>query len=303
MKHAGASVFGFGSGIFNELEAVVRTMPPHQFFDGYLKNRVIVKPAAELTVQQAATAPLRAGYLRLVCISDTHNAHAALGALPPGDVLVHAGDFTDVGSEKDVLGFCDWLDQQSQFRHKVVIAGNHDLSLDKDSYERNWPRFCQKRGIKKADTGILEARLRASCTYLLHEGCEIDGVRFFGSPYQPEFYDWAFNMCRENGECFAKWSSMPRGGVDVLLTHGPPMGHGDWCEGSGHQGCADLLDYVERYQPRLHVFGHIHESYGATTNGRTVFLNASTLNLQYDERRPRPPLVFDVAKPTCRDDQ
>jgi predicted phosphodiesterase len=293
MHFPSGSSFGFGSGIFTGIEPLLRTMLPDRFYATHLEKRIVVKRASEMLVPDPAAAPLRPGFLRLVCVSDTHNAHAALGHLPPGDVLVHAGDFTDVGSESDVLGFCDWLDTQTQFRHKVVIAGNHDLSLDAASYDRNWKRF--RKSLKKADTALLETRLRSSCTYLLHEGCEIDGVRFFGSPYQPEFYDWAFNLGRNNGECFAKWSTMPRGGVDVLLTHGPPMGHGDTCVGSGHQGCADLLDYVEAFPPQVHVFGHIHESYGATTNGKTLFLNASTLDVNYDEKHPRQPLVVDVA--------
>ena len=289
---AGAAVFGFGSGIFTGIEAHLRSMTPDNFFK-LLQQRIVVRDATSSLVQEPMTAPRLPGHIRLVCVSDTHNAHNALGVLPPGDVLVHAGDFTDVGSEEDVMNFCAWLDKQHQFRHKIVIAGNHDLSLDRESYPRNWRRFHHRSML---DTSALEARLRASCTYLLHEACVVDGVKFFGSPYQPEFYDWGFNLCRDSGACFEKWSTMPRD-VDVLITHGPPLGHGDLCVGNGNQGCADLLDFVEMFKPRVHIFGHIHEAYGATTNGKTLFVNASTLNLQYDERHPRPPVVFDVALP------
>jgi len=82
----------------------------------------------------------------------------------------------------------------------------------------------------------------------------------------------------------------------------PPAGcagHGDLCKHGGRAGCVDLLDEVEsRIRPRYHVFGHIHEGYGATTNGETTFINASTCNYRYDRHNLNPPIVFDV--PTKR---
>ena len=72
-------------------------------------------------------------------------------------------------------------------------------------------------------------------------------------------------------------------GREILITHGPPVGHGDRCEPAGHRaGCVDLLATVsKRVRPMYHVFGHIHEGYGATTDGTTCFVNASTCTSRY----------------------
>jgi len=79
-----------------------------------------------------------------------------------------------------------------------------------------------------------------------------------------------------------------------LLTHGPPIGHGDECCGHNNRaGCVDLLRTVQqRVQPLYHIFGHIHEGYGQTTDGKTMFINASSCNSQY--RPQHQPIVFDL---------
>ncbi len=102
----------------------------------------------------------------------------------------------------------------------------------------------------------------------------IDGVRFYGSPWQPWFYDWAFNLER-GPEIRAKWDLIPEG-IDVLITHGPPYGIGDLIARSDNAGCQDLLEVVEKIKPKVHVFGHIHEDYGITSNGVTTYINASS---------------------------
>lgn len=87
-----------------------------------------------------------------------------------------------------------------------------------------------------------------------------ESLRFYGSSWQPWFYDWAFNLQRGT-EIRAKWEQIPID-TDVLITHGPPYGFGDRITRGEHVGCLDLLDAVVKIQPRLHIFGHIHEGYG-----------------------------------------
>lgn len=264
-----------------------------------LRDRLRCASADHMLVADPIKTPRPPNCKRLVLISDTHNAHRAVQSkLPPGDILVHAGDFTDVGSAHDVQQFAAWAREMgARYEAVVVIAGNHDLSLEKATYAHNYKRFGHGR---MADSDALIAELRQSCVYLEHEAATVGGLRFFGSPYQPEFCDWAFNMGRET-ECRQRWASMipehDARPIDVLVTHGPPLGHGDSCVGSGPQGCWDLLDFVESRPPLLHVFGHIHEGYGATTNGRTVFANASSMNYHYDVRALHPPMVIDVPVP------
>ncbi|MDJ0973317.1 MAG: metallophosphatase domain-containing protein [Planctomycetota bacterium] len=206
--------------------------------------------------------------MRLVCLSDTHGMEPE-GGVPPGDVLVHAGDLTTRGTRPEVEAAHAWL-AALPHRHKVVVAGNHDWAFERDA---TWARATM--------TGV---------TYLEDAEALIDGIRFWGSPWQPWFFDWAFNLQR-GAELAAKWAQIPDG-VDVLITHGPPAGHGDVTWDGRGVGCADLLEAVQRVRPRVHVFGHIHEGYGTTESDGTTFINASTCDLRY--RPVNPPIVYEL---------
>ncbi|HEV3440701.1 MAG TPA: metallophosphatase domain-containing protein [Gemmata sp.] len=189
--------------------------------------------------------------MKIVCISDTHAQHHLI-EVPDGDILIHAGDITRHGSLDDVESFNRWLGTLPH-RHKVVICGNHD--------------FCFQNQPTEARARITNA------IYLEDSGCEIEGLTFYGSPWQPWFGGWAFNLAR--GEALAaKWAYIPVG-VDVLITHGPPEGILDKTMRGDFVGCRDLLSRVLEVKPRLHVFGHIHEAAGQLTIEDTIFVNAS----------------------------
>lgn len=209
--------------------------------------------------------------VRLVLLSDTHSQHAPV-AVPPGDVLIHAGDLTDHGELDVVRDFNAWLGGLPH-PHKLVIAGNHD--------------FCFERQPEAS------AALLTNATYLLDSGVTLAGLTFYGSPWQPWFYDWAFNLQR-GPELKAKWDLIPAG-TDVLITHGPPAGHSDLTVQGDHAGCADLLAALARVQPRLHVFGHIHEGYGQTQAGPTLCVNASICDVNY--HAVNAPVVIDLPMP------
>jgi predicted phosphohydrolase len=206
--------------------------------------------------------------MRVVCLSDTHALHQQV-EVPDGDLLVHAGDLTRMGDLADVRAFDRWL-QGLPHPHKVVIAGNHD--------------FCFER-----EPGPARASLE-SCTYLQDAAVTAGGLTVYGSPWQPWFFDWAFNL--ERGEPLRqKWDLIPAD-CDILVTHGPPLGHGDRTAGGDLAGCEELLAAIQRVQPALHVFGHIHEGYGETWEGPTRCVNASTCTLGYaPENRP---IVVDL---------
>jgi Icc-related predicted phosphoesterase len=206
--------------------------------------------------------------MRIVAISDTHMRHHKI-AVPEGDVLVHAGDFTKRGSMKDVDAFNTWLGTLPH-RHKLVIAGNHDWAFQKTPAE--------------ARAALNHA------TYLEDEGVELDGVRFWGSPWQPWFLSWAFNLQR-GAEIAQKWALIPAR-TDVLITHGPPLGFGDRCVGGEEVGCADLLARIRELRPRAHIFGHIHEGSGVRTDEHTTYVNASVLDVAYEVAYP--PRVIDL---------
>ena len=209
---------------------------------------------------------------RLVLLSDTHGLHDEID-VPEGDVLVHAGDFTIAGTFDEVRRFDRFLAKQPH-RSKVIIAGNHDRSFEKE------PR--QARA------------LITSALYLEDEAATVAGIRFYGSPWQPWFLSWAFNLPR--GEALrAKWAKIPDD-TDVLVTHGPPLGILDRVLRGEAVGCADLLDRIEAVRPALHVFGHIHEGAGIHAAGLTTFVNASTCTAGYEPKNAPIIVDFDVQR-------
>jgi predicted phosphohydrolase len=168
-----------------------------------------------------------------------------------------------------VARFNDFLGRQPH-PHKVVIAGNHDWAF--------------------ALTPRRARALITHATYLEDAEATVAGLRIWGSPWQPEFMDWAFNL--PPGEPLRqKWDLIPDG-VDVLITHGPPRGHGDALPNGARVGCPELLAAVRRVRPRLHVFGHIHEGYGVTRDEHTTYVNASTCTLSYAPTNA--PVVIDL---------
>jgi predicted phosphohydrolase len=208
------------------------------------------------------------GLVRLVVLSYTHGRHAELD-VPEGDVLVHCGDLSGRGRLAEIAAFDAWL-AELPHPHKLVIAGNHD-----------WAFQTQPEAARAA--------LRHA-HYLQDSGLTIDGVSFWGSPWQPWFLDWAFNLPR--GPALAeRWAQIPPG-TDVVITHGPPMGHVDQTARGESVGCEALTEALERLQPRLHLCGHIHEAAGESRLGRTRVINASNLDLRYAPAGA--PVVIDL---------
>lgn len=214
--------------------------------------------------------------MKVVCISDTHNLLRHM-SIPDGDVLVHAGDFTMQGRAAEINEFNEQL-ARLPHKHKVVIAGNHDIGFETHSEDAR--------------------ALLTNATYLEDSGVEIEGVKFWGSPWQPQFFDWAFNLERGK-ELREKWQKIPED-TDVLITHGPPrqildMAHRQGTLASAHTGCDDLRDEVlNRVKPKYHVFGHIHEAYGWRDIDGIKFINASILNERYGIQNK--PIIFEIEK-------
>jgi Icc-related predicted phosphoesterase len=203
--------------------------------------------------------------MRLVITSDTHGRHDLIKDLPDGDVFVHAGDFMNSGLHpEEILSFNRWLAKQP-IEHRVVCGGNHD-------------RLFQL-------SRLLARELLSNATYLENTGVTIGGVSFWGSPYTPEFLNWAF-MYRRGAEAKRCWEQIPTG-LDVLITHGPPYGILDQTTPGGkHLGCVELLKAVKAKKPRVHLFGHIHGGAGTFENRDTQFINAAYLDEQYRPAEP-----------------
>jgi len=228
---------------------------------------------------------------RFVCVSDTHARHDRM-IMPEGDVLLHAGDFSSIGLMNDITRFSEWL-RDLPYQHKVVIAGNHDIPFDADGYlHGDLFRSFHRHHLKEPyDPAEIKRGLAQHCTYLEDEMATVMGYSIYGSPWQPVFYDWAFNLPRD-AHIEAKWKQIPTD-TDILITHGPPLGRGDRCAGGNRAGCHYLLKEIqERIKPKYHVFGHIHEGYGVSSDGVTTYINASSCTLRYHPSQP--PLVFDL---------
>ena len=221
--------------------------------------------------------------VRVVCLSDTHNQLDKI-RIPSGDIIIHAGDICGRGTIQELETFAA---QFSALPHptKVFIAGNHDWP-----FQENRP---QAEHVISQFDGI---------TYLQDSETKACGLRIYGAPWQPEFYSWAFNLPRGK-PLQDKWREIPLG-IDILVTHGPPFGYGDFVQRPRYEswrpkgadersvGCVDLAEAILFKKPRLHVSGHLHSGYGRINTTNTIYVNASNCNEAYQPINP--PIVVDL---------
>lgn len=199
--------------------------------------------------------------MKIFCLSDTHGYHRKLEPLPEADVVVHSGDFSHLGNVWHTEDFLDWF-RSLPIRHKVLIAGNHDIE-----FYQNW-QLSQAGENKKLPFDL------EGIHYLMDDCVVLDGIKFYGSPWQPEFCDMAFNLPRGGFELEQAWSNIPSD-TQVLLTHTPPSGILDQTRSGFHAGCEHLaFRILQLSHLKLHVFGHIHEAAGIADNEGVTFVNA-----------------------------
>ena len=175
-------------------------------------------------------------------ISDTHGKHHQLKDLPPADIIIHSGDGTEDGENEEMLEFLNWF-FALDYKYKIFVAGNHDISLDGGKLE-NIPEHCY---------------------YLHHSGVEIEGVKFWGVPH------FFFDELDGSTELVLNPIAVD---TDILISHRPPLYILDFEDGN-HFGCYTLYRSVMNICPRYHLFGHVHASYGIEKSRHTTFINAS----------------------------
>ena len=298
---------------------------------------------------------------RILVLSDTHNAPPyPAGAkdqpyrwpLPKADVLLHAGDLTMTGTLEQNQKALELLTKVDADL-KVVIPGNHDMTLHREYCKGSpislCPNYDDETLDKIEDLYTGKEALANGIVYMV-EGMRTftlkNGARFtvYANAWQPEFYNWGFNYPREQdrfnksaeGAAFQAPQPVPDSGIDIMITHGPPMGILDETSRGEAVGCTNLRRAVERAKPALHVFGHIHEGWGGvkktwtakgsdgedplTSVGRkaikestsaycdatelkigeeTLFINASVMSLAY--KPVQPPWVVDLMLPRSHD--
>ena len=212
------------------------------------------------------------------------------------DLVCFTGDLSSRGSYRECFNFMDWFNKLPC--QKVMIAGNHDFFFDFELRSKQ-PRFVREHQIhQQEEVDELLAEF-PDIHYLNDSGVNLFGLNIWGSPVTPWFHDWAFNRQRYtslDGETdpetsdiiTSHWEMIPKD-TDILLTHGPPYGHGDLLSYRNRKsnqcprvGCKDIVPFIEEIRPKIHAFGHIHEAYGVTTDKYTEYINASCLNDSYD---------------------
>ncbi|MFN8554464.1 MAG: metallophosphatase domain-containing protein [Candidatus Obscuribacterales bacterium] len=215
--------------------------------------------------------------MKCVAVSDIHLRDVRT---PPADLLIVTGDMSMKGSPEEMSWFGNWLDRQPA-QYKVWIAGNHEV------------------GIEEEPDLATQIAFETGSVYLNDSEIEIEGIRIWGSPITPWFYDWAFNRKR-GAEIRKHWDKIPAG-IDILLTHGPPHGYLDLNRSAEHCGCEELTDVIMntlRRPPRYHIFGHIHSGYGRSVVKRKdhqtfEVINASSCNERY--QAVNEPVEFEIS--------
>ena len=209
--------------------------------------------------------------MRLIFLSDTHGKHNEI-KIPDGDFLIFGGDMCSRGTIPEIEKFSQFL-KDLPHKHKIVIAGNHDFPFEDE-------RKNEAESLIKSTGG----------EYLNDSGTEIEGIKIWGSPVQPWFYDWAFNRQR-GAEIKKHWDLIPPN-IDVLITHGPPFGILDKVKSGESVGCEELLKTINEIKPKIHAFGHIHEAFGEVVQDGIHFINASNLDFHYQYKNC--PVVCDL---------
>lgn len=211
--------------------------------------------------------------MKFLFLSDTHSQHRKLKNLPAADVIIHGGDVSKMGRDYEVEDFMRWFSALN-YRYKIFIAGNHDFFFEGET-PKSIMRF-----------------LNGNTIYLYNSAVEIEGIKIWGSPFTPTFFNWAFNLDR-GADINKVWKEI-HPDTDILVTHGPPYGILDRTVSGLQVGCADLLKKIKKIQPAYHLFGHIHEGCGSFKDEKTSFINGSLQNEHYE--LVNEPVLFDFEK-------
>lgn len=210
---------------------------------------------------------------RFLIISDTHGMDFRPEDKPVkhADVAIHCGDLTD-GSKLEEFRTAIRLLKDIDAPLKVVIAGNHDFTMDVSAFEKKVAEVTPPLDpdlVVKEYGAVGEARqlfeeVKEAGFVFLDEGnhhLTLENgalLTVYASPWTPSLGAWGFQYHPERGHGFSI-----ENGVDVVVTHGPPKGIMDYTYGRERAGCSNLFAAVARARPQLHCFGHIHEGWGA----------------------------------------
>jgi len=231
--------------------------------------------------------------LKIVCISDTHSGHRQL-QLPPGDILIHCGDFSKSRTKlnaEEYIDFVHWFSSQ-EHRTKILIAGNRDDFMHSEICHQ-----FRKRSLEEIDSVQSLIINNKNIIYLKDSSYEYkeNGFCFkiWGSPWTTLYGKEGKAFQVSTQELKGKWELIPKD-TDILVTHGPPLGVCDMNLAKQHCGCPELLAVVNKIKPRIHLFGHIHEGYGTHVTDDTLFINAASID-KVTKKLTNEPVVIGLA--------
>jgi Icc-related predicted phosphoesterase len=213
--------------------------------------------------------------MKIICMADLHRY---LPPVPEGDLLLLAGDFLNDGAARQRVfldtAFREWVSGVAARMPVVATPGNHDwiFQTHPDLVPNDLP-----------------------WTVLVDQEVTVGGLRIWGSPWQPPFFDWAFNLPEEDLE--EKWALIPEG-IDILLLHGPPFGAGDITLRGERVGSPSLTARILAVRPKLVVCGHIHSARGEYRLDTVPVINAAMTDERYFLVQV-PPLTFDLQEETA----
>lgn len=202
-------------------------------------------------------------------ISDTHTFHNLLEIPKDIDMVIFSGDCSNprdiYQNKQEIFDFLEWFESLN-IKYKIMIAGNHDTSIEK--------RLITKKQIELL--GIF---------YLENESIEIEGVKIWGSPYTPQFCNWSF--MKDRSKLHVLWATIPDD-TDIVIVHGPPKGVLDLSYNRNNElefcGCSALGKRIRIIQPKLCLFGHIHNcediinaGYIKHSDYKTIYSNGSVV--------------------------
>lgn len=188
--------------------------------------------------------------MKIAAFSDCHWLYRQIKTFPKADICIFAGDWCGSGeSLYETLQFVNWF-EKLPYKRKIAIPGNHDI-------------FCENNQVYCKE--LFETR---GATLLIDELAVVDGIKIYGTPWCPEFNNWAF--MKEEKDLKPIFEAIPSD-LDILITHTPPKGILD----PNDYGSDELRKALPNINPKVHIFGHNHGGYGYMENATTKFYNVA----------------------------
>lgn len=209
--------------------------------------------------------------MKILHISDTHNHHRELQRqmkIPSADVIIHSGDVCFRGDDEQVTDFLDWF-SKLPIKHKILVPGNHDFYFEGKCFETP-----------------------EEIHVLIGRGIEIEGVKFWGSPFTVQEFAWAFQFFQHDQE--VHWKTIPDD-TNVVITHGGAYCGLDLDSQNLRTGDKFLSQRLKELKDiKLHLHGHIHAAHGVMRHGNLVTVNSSICDQKY--KATQNPHIIEIKK-------